>query len=708
MPDDQIFVPDLLDIANVLVIVLDRQGRIVRFNRTCQKLTGYSFDQVKNKPFWDLLLLPEEREGVEAVFNNLLAGQFPNKHENYWLTKDGDHCLIAWSNTATLDENGAVQYVIGTGLDITGRKQVEEELRRERDLLNRIMETSPAGITVVDRRGQLIFANDQAEKILRLSKDEITARTYNAPDWRITDFNGQPIPDEALPFQKVMATGQPVSRMRHAIELPNGSRVLLSVNGAPLLDRSGQIEKVVFTIEDITDHVQIEQAQSWQVKVNAVLAELSRKLLSTISIEEISSLVLEHAQALTNSKFGYVGYIDRQTGSLVCPTMTRDIWDSCNVPDKDFVFEEFGGLWGWVLENRRSLLTNAPAEDPRSSKIPPGHLPIERFLSAPALIGETLVGQVALANSDRDYDEEDLALVERLASLYALAIQRKQAEEALRESEEKFRTLLEGAPAAIVIADETGQIELVNAATEKMFGYEGQELIGHPVEILLPEEVREIHRGKHRPNYLAAPATRLMGIGLDLAGRQKDGSHFPVEVALSYIKTSSGDLIVSYITDISERKRIEQARQRELQSLEQLSGSPAASVTAEAFGLVPLRRSTPDLFQELVQQYGHLLDLALEKQAYKIEHDISTELRTISETIGLLRGGPRDVVEIHTTALKMKASGVYSPKAQAYADEGRLLVLELMGYLTSYYRNHLTGRQPKRSDGHNQAGDNHE
>jgi PAS domain S-box-containing protein len=353
-------------------------------------------------------------------------------------------------------------------------------------------------------------------------------------------------------------------------------------------------------------------------------------------------------------------------------------------------------------------MTNTPQDDPRSSGAPEGHLPIHRFLSAPALIGDTLVGQVALANSDRDYSKRDLALIERLASLYALAIQRKQVEEALRESEEKFRILLESAPAAIVITSEAGQITLINAAAEEMFGYRRTDLADQPVETLLPEEQRKIHQAEHRPRYLNQPTTRLMGRGREVAGRRKDDTQFPVEVALSYVKTSTGGLIVSYITDISERKRIEAARERELRSLEALSGAPRAAMTAEAFGLVPLHRSAPDTFESLIQQYGTLMDLALEEQVYKVKHDTSTELRKLAETIGLLRGGPRDVVEIHTTALKMKASGVYSQKAQAYADEGRLLMLELMGYLTSYYRNHVMGRQLKRSDNLDQAGVNYE
>lgn len=143
---------------------------------------------------------------------------------------------------------------------VEAQKQAEEALRRERALLERITSASPAGIVVVDRHGQITFANPQAEKILGLTKEAITQRTYNDPAWHITDLDGEPFPDEELPFRRVMATRKPVTDIRHAIELPDGRRVLLSINGAPLLDASGELEGAVFTVSDITEQLQAEEA----------------------------------------------------------------------------------------------------------------------------------------------------------------------------------------------------------------------------------------------------------------------------------------------------------------------------------------------------------------------------------------------------------------------------------------------------------------
>ncbi len=215
------------------------------------------------------------------------------------------------------------------------------------------------------------------------------------------------------------------------------------------------------------EHAQEKQAS--EARVNAALAEVSRALLARTSVDDMADLVLEHAKRLTDSAHGFVGYIDPTTGYLVSSTLSRDIWEVCQIQDKTVVFKEFKGLWGWVLNHRQSLLTNAPIDDPRSSGTPPGHVPIRRFLSAPAMTEGVLMGQVALANSDRDYGEQDLALIERLADLYAMAIQRQRMEEHLRESQEQFTAFMDHLPAAAFIKDDQFRLVYVNKYLEDYF-----------------------------------------------------------------------------------------------------------------------------------------------------------------------------------------------------------------------------------------------
>jgi PAS domain S-box-containing protein len=128
---------------------------------------------------------------------------------------------------------------------------------------------------------------------------------------------------------------------------------------------------------------------------------------------------------------------------------------------------------------------------------------------------------------------------------------------ALDASAATLRGLLESAPDGIIIADASGTIALVNAQAQAMFGYGEAELIGRPLEDLLPDELRDRHR-EHRHRYMANPTTRPMGIGLRLSGRRRDGTAFPVEISLSPLKTPEGVLVTSVIRDVTQRRRIEE------------------------------------------------------------------------------------------------------------------------------------------------------
>jgi PAS domain S-box-containing protein len=300
-------------------------------------------------------------------------------------------------------------------------RRVEEALLESLQTSMETVQAIPSGLFIYQHqppgRLTLVFGNPEAERLTGIRIEEWLGSEFNdiwpeARDMGITES-----------FLKVVERRE-IFESEELFYRDDRLEGVFRIRAFPM---AGNRLGVAF--ENVTERKRAEEALAWESEVNAAMAELSKTLLEPASTEEVSSLLLDYAKRLTGSAFGYVGYIDPKTGYLVSSTLTKDIWETCQVSNKDIVFEKFGGLWGWVLDNRKPLMTNTPSEDSRSTGTPEGHIPIRRFLSAPAMIGDQLVGQISLANSGRNYSKRDLELVERMAALYAIAIQGNRAYE---------------------------------------------------------------------------------------------------------------------------------------------------------------------------------------------------------------------------------------------------------------------------------------
>ncbi len=262
--------------------------------------------------------------------------------------------------------------------------------------------------------------------------------------------------------------------------------------------------------------------------------------------------------------------------------------------------------------------------------------------------------------------------------------------------------LVEGSPSdaqalsVALHAGDAGQLELVHVSTvaAALEALDREEFDAVLLDLALPEAagaggLLEIHQ--------RVPATPVLVL---TAGEELEAGMAAVQAgAQDYLVKDHLDvrLLQRSVRHAVERMRLQRERdetrhreqdERELHSMERLSAPLPAAHTAEIFSASPLRKASPDTFQQAVADYRRLLDRALERRLFRVDNGFSEELRGLGERLGFLRAGPRDVIEIHTSALRLAIDGETRARARAYLEESRLAVLELMGHLTSFYRRH--------------------
>jgi len=318
--------------------------------------------------------------------------------------------------------------------------RVKNALQESEELYRSLVENIDFGVTMIDNDFKIVMTNALLGKWFKKPVNEFAGKNC------FKEFEKRQGICKHCPAVEALADGRPHQADTEGVR-DDGSRFSVRVHAFPLYYPDGASKGFIEIIEDITEHKLMEEEIRWNLAINQSLSSLYIPLVTAgTNIEQIAITILEKSRLLTSSAYGYVAEIDPSAGDMIAHTFSR-MMHECKVADEELrktIFPRgadglYNGLLGHALNTREPFYTNEPVNHHASVGIPEGHIAVERFLSVPVLISGELVGQIALANSDREYTDQDLNAVNRIAEYYALAIQHKRSEEEQARTMEQLR-----------------------------------------------------------------------------------------------------------------------------------------------------------------------------------------------------------------------------------------------------------------------------
>jgi diguanylate cyclase (GGDEF)-like protein/PAS domain S-box-containing protein len=537
-----------LNIAAEIIVALDVDGNIRHLNESGYRLLGYEGGLV-GKNWFDTCLPEDEREDVRRFFGLLKNERTPEleTRENFVVTRGGEKRAVLWHNTILSDPHGCFLGTLSSGEDITERIEMEKSLRIALAKYKILFECFPLGITIADKEGNIMETNSIAEKLLSVPREEHVKRDIDGKEWRIIRPDGTPMPAEEYASVRALQENRLVENAEMGIVKPDLSVTWISVNASPLEGYG-----VVVTYGDISERKRTENLLQARVRIG--------QFAETHTLHELLQKTLDEAETLTNSQIGFAHFLQKDQKTLELQTWsTNTLKNICTAEGKGQHYSvDQAGAWVECVFAGKPVIHNDYAGLPVSRRkgLPPGHAPIVRELVVPVVRSNLIVSIFGVGNKPADYTEQDVKTVQELANLNWDIIQSKRAEEALKDSERKYRMLHESMMDGFVRVGIDGQIIEHNHVYAEMLGYSEAELPALTHMDITPQKWHEFEHQIVQNQVLTQGYSQIY----EKEYRRKDGSIFPVELRASLLCNEHLEPtgIWAIVRDISARKQAEE------------------------------------------------------------------------------------------------------------------------------------------------------
>ena len=583
----------LLDSAADSIIVADPSGRIVYANKAAEGLRGYAGGELIGKDLHKLTT-PE--------YAKLLNGRIAEINKKGELTYESAHYRHDGSSFpievhARLIEMDGKELVLRIGRDITERRKAEEALRESEERLRFAMEVSQIGAW------ELNLIDHTASRSLR--HDQIFGYETLLPEWTYEMFLEHVVPEDRdlvdREYRQAVEAQHDWDFECRIVRFDRAVRWIWA-SGQLRRDASGQPWKLAGIVQDFTEHKEAEAALALNSQRMQALLQLNQMTESTL--KEITDFALEEAVRLTQSKIGYLAFLNEDESVLTMHSWSKSAMAQCAIDQKPIIYPVVStGLWGEAVRQRRPVITNDYAADnPLKKGYPQGHVVVKRHMNIPVFVGSRIVLVAGVGNKAEDYDQSDVEQLTLLMEGMWRLIERKRAEKALKESESKFRTLFENANDAIFLMRDDKFIDC-NDRTLKIFGCTREQIIGdHPYNFS-PSLQPDGRESKEKALEKISAAFSGVPQFFEWRHMRLDKTPFDAEVSLNRLDMGGEQYLQAMVRDITERKRADEEIHRLNASLEQRVAERTAELEAA--------------------------NKELEAFSYSVSHDLRAPLRTI-------------------------------------------------------------------------------
>ncbi|WP_255167507.1 PAS domain-containing sensor histidine kinase [Natrononativus amylolyticus] len=260
-------------VSEYAIFMLEPDGTVATWNEGARRIKGYDAEEIIGEHFSTFYTDGDTEDGTPTRNLATAARSGSIEDEGWRVRKDGTRFWADVVITAIHGEDGSLEGFAKVTRDLTGRREYEEQLKRERDQTQQLLETSPIAISVRDGDGTLLTTNERAQELLGLSEREIAEQPDDIDEWTVFDADGEPITPDQRPWARVRETGERVVDEEFGLERPSGERTWLSVNAAPLFGPDGELDRIITAAEDIT--VLKEHERELETELSEILGRVS-------------------------------------------------------------------------------------------------------------------------------------------------------------------------------------------------------------------------------------------------------------------------------------------------------------------------------------------------------------------------------------------------------------------------------------------------